>query len=296
MKWSNQEIENSYKTAYLSSLLLHIYAQLFEEGHRPTSLKWSYPSAMSNNLIRQYIQIWTKLTEVNPLNDGSRLNIFNPVTSMNISMDSGSSWNSSASANSGWGGNSDNASSGWGAAPAPAASGWGAPATPAPEPNGWGSPVTPTPAASGNLKEINTEAGPINFDFKILGAEESLTESCAVANYIANSGNVSTDMRYLTICFDVGGSTTDIMALCNMTGPQGMGLAMVKQNSIRFAAQRVSQATKHSKNFKAVMIEICERKKITIQGLNKGDNKFTPNTAPYYFEQLVDRLDDADFD
>ena len=296
MKWSNQEIENSYKTAYLSSLLLHVYAQLFEEGHRPTSLKWSYPSAMSNNLIRQYIQIWTKLTEVNPLNDGSKLNIFNPVTSMNISMDSGSSWNTGASANSGWGGNADTASSGWGAAPAPAASGWGASATPAPEANGWGTPATPSPAAGGNIKEINTEVGPINFDFKVLGAEESLTESCAVANYIANSGNVSTDMRYLTICFDVGGSTTDIMALCNMTGPQGMGLAMVKQNSIRFAAQRVSQATKHSKNFKAVMIEMCERKKITIQGLNKGDNKFTSNTAPYYFEQLVDRLDDADFD
>jgi hypothetical protein len=81
-----------------------------------------------------------------------------------------------------------------------------------------------------------------------------------------------------------------------MTGPQGMGLAMVKQNSIRFAAQRVSQATKHSKHFKSVMVEMCERKKITIQGLNKGDNKFTSNTAPYYFEQLVDRLDDADFD
>lgn len=287
MKWSNQEIENSYKTAYLSSLLLHIYAQLFEEGHRPASLKWSYPSAMSNNLIRQYIQIWTKLNEVNPLNDGSKLVIFNPVTSMNISMDSGSSWSNGASNNAGWGGSSDTASS---------SSGWGAPAA-APAATGWGDAPSATPSNVGSsLKEINTESGPINFDFKVLGAEESLTESCAVANYIANSGNVSTDMRYLTICFDVGGSTTDIMALCNMTGPQGMGLAMVKQNSIRFAAQRVSQATKHSKNFKAVMIEMCERKKITIQGLNKGDNKFAPNTAPYYFEQLVDRLDDTDFD
>ena len=63
------------------------------------------------------------------------------------------------------------------------------------------------------------------------------------------------------------------MALCQMMGPQGPGTAMVKQNSILFAASRVAQATKHSPNFKAVMVEMCERKKITIQGLNKGENK-----------------------
>ena len=62
------------------------------------------------------------------------------------------------------------------------------------------------------------------------------------------------------------------MALCQMMGPDnmGMGLAMVKQNSIRFAAQRLSHGTRFSPNFKSVMIEMCERKKITIQVLNKG--------------------------
>jgi hypothetical protein len=289
MKWSNQQIENSYKTAYLSSLLLHVYAQLFEEGHKPVSLKWSYPSAMSNNLIRQYIQIWTKLGEVNPLNSTPNLKVFNPITSMNIS--SGSSWGSPTAENtSGWGTSSQHAST-------PTESDWGTPAV-TQTASGWGNDSAVTPSnnpAQNTLKEIKTDSGPIDFNFKVLGSEESLTESCAVANYIANSGHVNTDMNYLTICFDVGGSTTDIMALCNMLGPQGMGLAMVKQNSIRFAAQRVAQATKHSPNFKAVMVEMCERKKITIQGLNKGDNKFNSNTAPYYFEQLVDRLDDADF-
>ncbi len=274
MKWSTQQIENSYKTAYLSSLLLHVYAQLFDEGHKPVSLKWSYPSAMSNNLIRQYIQIWTKLGDVNPLNDSTKLNIYNPVTSMSIA--GGSTWGAATNENTGE----------WGTpVSTPAASGWG---------NDTVASQTNNPSQN-SLKEIKTDSGPIDFNFKLLGSEESLTESCAVANYIANSGHVSTDMRYLTICFDVGGSTTDIMALCNMMGPQGIGLAMVKQNSIRFAAQRVAQATKHSPNFKAVMVEMCERKKITIQGLNRGDNKFNSNTAPYYFEQLVDRLDDADF-
>jgi hypothetical protein len=288
MKWSNLEIENSYKTAYLNSLLLHVYAQLFDEGHRPVTLKWSYPSAMSNNLIRQYIQIWTKLGEVNPLIDGSNLTVYNPVTSMNIAGDTASSWGAALETTQGsWGNVTEQPSS------------WGSPmVTPTPitpSVSGWGEKPTNN-ALTNNLKDLNTELGPIDFDFKVLGSEESLTESCAVANYIANSGHISTDMRFLTICFDVGGSTTDIMALCNMMGPQGMGLAMVKQNSIRFAAQRVALATKHSPNFKAVMLEMCERKNIKIQGLNKGDDKFKSSTAPYYFEQLVDRLEDNDFD
>ena len=287
MKWSSEKIENSYKTAYLSSLLLHVYAQLFEEGHKPVSLKWSYPSSMSNNLVRQYIQIWTKLGDVNPLTDSSKLTIYNPVTSMNLSTDNTSSWDSTIETNQ---------AGAWGNVPiAETNSSWGTPAAEIQEEKSWGTRIGNN-TSTNNLLDIKTELGPIDFNFKILGSEESLTESCAVANYIANSGHVSTDMKYLTICFDVGGSTTDIMALCNMMGPQGIGLAMVKQNSIRFAAQRVSQATKYSPNFKAVMVEMCERKRITIQGLNKGDNKFNLNTAPYYFEQLVDRLDDHDFD
>lgn len=74
------------------------------------------------------------------------------------------------------------------------------------------------------------------------------------------------------------------------------GKAMIKQNSIRFAAQRVSDATKYSPNFKSVLLKICEKKKIKIEGLNTTKNKFSENTAPYYFEQVVDRLEAADFD
>lgn len=294
MKWSNQEIENSYKTAYLSSLLLHVYAQLFEEGHKPVNLKWSYPSSMSNNLIRQYVQIWTKLSEVNPLKDTKNLKIYNPNTGYNPPAEAGGNWeNAEQSDSNSWGSIEDEKPTNeWGGT-SNSENSWGAPST-TPIQSGWGEEKTNN-APTKKIKEIKTELGPIDFDFSVLSPDESLTESCAVANYIANSGQVSTDMRFLTICFDVGGSTTDIMALCNMMGPQGIGLAMVKQNSIRFAAQRVAQATRNSPNFKSVMLEMCERKRITIQGLNKGENKFTSNTAPYYFEQLVDRLDDNDF-
>jgi hypothetical protein len=81
-----------------------------------------------------------------------------------------------------------------------------------------------------------------------------------------------------------------------MRGPDGIGLSMVKQSSIRFAAQRIAQATKYSPNFKSVLIEILDKKGIKVEGVNKGANKFTSNTAPYYFEQLVDRLEGSEFD
>ena len=32
-----------------------------------------------------------------------------------------------------------------------------------------------------------------------------------------------------------------------------------------------------------------------IEGLNHGENKFGPDTAPYFFEQVVDRLEDGEF-
>ena len=65
---------------------------------------------------------------------------------------------------------------------------------------------------------------------------------------------------------------------------------MIKQNSIRFAAQRVSEATKSIPSFKKVLDAICERYNIRILGLNMGPNTFSQDTAPYFYEQIVDNL------
>ena len=74
------------------------------------------------------------------------------------------------------------------------------------------------------------------------------------------------------------------------------GLVMIKQNSVRFAAQRISQATRHSKNFRNALLKTCEAKGVRIEGLNHGDTStFGPDTAPYFFEQVVDRLEDGEF-
>jgi len=107
-------------------------------------------------------------------------------------------------------------------------------------------------------------------------------------------GPATPDM--LTLCFDIGGSTTDISALCKMKTNQGIVTSMIKQNSIRFAAQRVSQATKFSRGFDQVLLDICSRNNLFIDGLNRGQNKYDSSTASYYFDQIVDELDLMDND
>lgn len=114
----------------------------------------------------------------------------------------------------------------------------------------------------------------------------SLTEANSVANYM--SSRYGNDKGILNLCFDIGGSTTDISALFKLR----TGLTMIKQNSIRFAAQRVSGASRQVKGFEKVLNQICDQFGIKVLGLNKGDNRFTPDTAPYYFDQIVDLLTD----
>lgn len=273
MKWSSQNIEIAYKKAYLSSLLLHVYAHLFDDGHEPVKLKWSYPSSMGSKQIGEYIEIWEKLKTVNPIKNGAALVVAKgPVASQDTTVNI------------------------FGASPAaPVAGGWGSvpvePVTAAPAAGGWGAPAAASVPTPVNIKEIKENNGPIQFNFDPLKDDYALTEACAVANFLANADQLQTSSDFLTLCFDVGGSTTDISVLCQMQN----GLAMVKQNSIRFAAQRVASATKFSPNFKAVLLEVCERKNISIQGLNVKPEKYTTETASYFFEQIIDRLDENDF-
>ena len=104
-----------------------------------------------------------------------------------------------------------------------------------------------------------------------------------MANYIAGSQAFGADVNAMTLCFDIGGSTTDISVLSTVPDSNGQaGTAMLKQSSIRFAAQRVSNATKYSPNFKRVLLDICTQFDLKIQGLtpNMGEDKFSPDTAP----------------
>lgn len=114
-----------------------------------------------------------------------------------------------------------------------------------------------------------------------------MTEASAVANFL----NVSADDREaLTICFDIGGSTADISALCQLQTTEGARLTMIKQNSIHFAAQLIGEATRYCSTFKNVLLSTCQEFGLRIQGLTIGKDSYNASTASYYFEQMVDRL------
>ncbi|TAF32588.1 MAG: hypothetical protein EAZ57_07770 [Cytophagales bacterium] len=68
MKWSYDQKENHYKEAFLKTLWLQIYAELFEQGFYPQDLAWAYPSAMSDATRISYKSLWNKVAlDVNPL-------------------------------------------------------------------------------------------------------------------------------------------------------------------------------------------------------------------------------------
>lgn len=115
---------------------------------------------------------------------------------------------------------------------------------------------------------------------------ESMTEATAVANFKAKgAGTAGT----LLITLDIGGSTTDISALYNLKVDD---LTMIKQNSLRFAAQRVSHATASLPGFKNVLAAACSAFDIKMMGFNYGPERYDDSLAPYYFDQIVSRLKD----
>ena len=276
MKWSEDEIEQSHKGAFISSLLLQVYAELFQLGHVPARVKWSLPSAMGARIRNKYNVLWGDIVRVNPLvKDQGRLEL--NVAKMPTTLDNLKSWDTTDAAKQegSWGSNpsSQPASSGWGnESPAPAAN------------TGWGNDSKKV-SFSNTSSNVKIPSGPRTFDFESIDGASSLTESTAVANYWANQP-VAPDQNTLILSFDVGGSTTDISALTNF---QSNNL-LVKQHSIRFAAQRLSQATRYSKNFESVLLTICQKHDIKIQGLNVEPKKYSAETSSYYFEQIVDRL------
>lgn len=312
MKWSDQESDKAHKTAFLSSLLLQIYAQLFTDDVVPVKLKWSYPSAMGDSLVKDYDQIWNNLNTICPVTDqkGEKkpLNVTEWRAGHVKVSDEG--WGDKGNSSDPWAANSKDA---WGSGSNAAASNndWGAPAasdgwgSDSGTSDGWGSdsgssgwndsPAQADGWGSANVQakpvDLKPDGGPIKFDFVDVNQESCLTEACAVANYMSNDQNIFVDARHLVLCFDVGGSTTDISALCKMKDKKGqLRTAMIKQNSIRFAAQRISGATKGIPTFKKVLDAICEKYKIRILGLNMGPNTYTQETAPYFYEQIVDNL------
>jgi hypothetical protein len=301
MKWDSAQTGDEYKKAhrhsYLKGLLLQVYSDLFANGLYPKSLKWAYPSALPQRQINDYNSIWTSLKDINPLVGDYNLNVMEGRASITLKDTTSNDWGSDSNKSSGdsWG-DTSNSSSGWGDS-STSDNGWGEDGN---TNNDFTSQTNDKSSSQNKIKEIVIENGPISFDFSPVNNNVALTESEAVANYLYQDDNTRiTGDNQLLVCFDIGGSTTDISILAKMLAnpkESQAAPAIVKQSSIRFAAQRVAQASKYSKGFKSVLINTLNRKGVKLDGINKGEDKFSQNTAPYYFEQLVDRLDENDFD
>lgn len=301
MKWDDDDRNIAYKKAFLRSLLLQVYAELFIKGLFPRKLKWSYPSSMSESLLRNYNTIWSSLPTVNPLNDvsnhkpvlqdplcqlkvstfGYSLQANHPVSKMDGSL-SGSEDISGIGSIAGLGGNSFLGSMSNSQQPSFTENAFLA----SEQDDG----LNTQKEKHEIVLEKDDDSKTFSFNpVKMVDENDfqSMTEASAVANYL----NVKADDRdSLTVCFDIGGSTSDISALCQLNTNDGARLTMIKQNSIHFAAQLVGEATQYCPRFQRVLLSTCEEFGLRIQGLNLGANRYCPDTASYYFEQMVDRL------
>lgn len=297
MKWDDDERNIAYKKAFLRSLLLQVYAELFSKDLYPKRLKWSYPSSMSESLLGRYSDIWGVLVDVNPLND---VNNHGPVDKdeafqLEISkfayhLQTGSAGGQQQQFNQPAMGGNQFLSGGLNSILNNA------------------QPAQSSGVSFGNnaflgkpTSTVDTSKRPIvlekDDDTKSITFEpvplvdkmeyKSMTEACAVANFL----NTEINRDDLLICFDIGGSTTDISALCQLSSGGSGVPTMIKQNSIHFAAQLVAFATGNCRNFDKVLLGTCEQFGLRIEGLNLGASRYCKDTAAYYFEQMVDRLD-----
>lgn len=316
MKWEDTDDDKAHKSAFLRTLMLQVYATLFADGLVPESIKWSYPSAMVGQLLYSYQSIWETLKSISPvLNvDGSRytLNVsrYTDTRSLGKAVGIGSfaSGNQALAPSDngfggGFGGSFGNQSSpqdsgfGGGFGTSNGGSfdgGFGSGGFGGADNSGFGALDTNAPSQESSIedfmpddpdKEITYDPEPL-YTMANANSNPSLSEAEAVANFI--SVKYGTETNVLNLCFDVGGSTTDISALFYMSN----GITMIKQNSLRFAAQRVSQSVAKFPQFKKVLSGICSQHKIRMVGLNFGNDTYNEHTAPYFFDQIVNRLND----
>jgi hypothetical protein len=123
------------------------------------------------------------------------------------------------------------------------------------------------------------------------------TESLSVCKFALDQG-YDVSGRSVFIGFDVGGSTTDILCMVQRkvidarTGHESHPPTLVKEGSIRLAAGRIADATKRSPKFLEVLKTFCRKRDLHVHGVNVPPIRLNAGTAGYYYNQVVDRLDD----
>lgn len=289
MKWSDNKIDEANRKAFLRSLLLQVYAELYDpiENERVSCIvdmiRWSYPSSFNFALSNKYTKMWDSVKSDFPFDDAykapeiSEPNIENG--GLGSGLGSGVSQTTGTSNGLGDGYGITNGIGGGllGQGASSVQGGLGSSSMS----GGLGSPSIETKEEVVDLRPTNE---PIDFKFSpLMLGKHSLTEAVAVANNYA----CTIEMNKLLLCFDIGGSTSDFSAMCSVRNTP----ALVKQSSIKFAAQNVVRATQFCANkFKDIALEICKENDWHIPGLNTGEDRFNADSAMFYFDQVADRL------
>lgn len=288
MKWSDSPVDKAYKTAYLRTLLLMVYAELFKKGLKPERLNWSYPSTMERStILNHYNPIWKSLggTNVSPIRDYEGSDVIPLIVTDISSQQSGDSLGSGIDL--GFANGSSGTQQGGEFAFGLNLGGGSASTSLADDGLGWIDGEDHKAEVQERIIDLDpSHDGPDKqLEFHPINTAYPMTEACASANFTAQTAAVR---RKVVYCFDVGGSTTDISALFSLKNGDPY---MIKQNSIRFAAQKISQAIRRMPDeFKEVLTRVCEKFNLKLIGFNVGQPRYNADTAPYYYEQIVDIL------
>jgi hypothetical protein len=322
MKWSSEPREINHKIAFLKALLLPTYAELFmrKEGYLfPRTLAWAYPAAMSNSRIGKYSSdVWSPVKDCNPLlgNDynlevlkGSKAAVIGQSNiggqqmsggmggAMSGGMGGSMGGGMSGGMSGGMGGSMGGGMSGGMGGSMGGSMGGGMSGGMGGSMGGGigGTMLGGTQQSSPAFRdlelpeEIQTIVNP-NFQFASIGqpiqisSQKAITESQAVACYASASGLNS---GQFVLGFDVGGSTTDLLAVTGLNSLGAGASALVKQNSIKLAAGVLAEATKLIPGFNVFLKDYATQKIGKIYGIDS----ITPNTSPYFFNTVLDRLD-----
>jgi hypothetical protein len=315
MKWNNDDRETGHKVAYLKALLLPTYAELFmrKEGYLyPKTVAWAYPAAMSGTRIKDYsTNVWSEVVDCNPLLGGefgmqvlkgskraiigqTNLAGQSALGGLGGGMIGGIGSGMSGSMGGGMAGSMGGGMSGSMGGGMSGSMGGGMS-------GGIGSGSGMTGGFAGGQQSMSSfrelelpeeiqliinpsfSPAPVANPTPI-SSQQAITESQAVACFASASG---LNAGQFILGFDVGGSTTDLLAVTGM-GALGVGAsALVKQNSVKLAAGILADSTKIIPGFSSFIKDYSTQKFGKIYGIDS----ITPNTAPYFFNTVLDRLD-----
>jgi hypothetical protein len=140
-----------------------------------------------------------------------------------------------------------------------------------------------------NLKKIY----PITSNDQPIRLDPPITESEAVCSYSLSKTGLNRDNMILGL--DVGGSTSDILLLCDNNGKG----SLYRENSIRLAAGVFFNAVINSGNFRKALVTFHNGRRtgvnvMNIDELSTADSK-TKTKAPYYLNSIFDQLKPSEY-